>query len=58
MSTMITLLLNSHILHGKDEKNVLPGRSVILGIVLSIIWRPIFVQRAGNNQSELVTLQE
>lgn len=55
---MITLLLNSHILHGKDEKNVLPGRSVILGIVLSIIWRPIFVQRAGNNQSELVTLQE
>lgn len=55
---MITLLLNSHIVHGKDEKNVLPGWSVILGIVLSIIWRPIFVQRAGNNQSELVTLQE
>lgn len=55
---MITLLLNSHILHGKDEKNVLPGWPVVLGIVLSIIWRPIFVQRAGNNQSELVTLQE
>lgn len=40
------------------KENVLPGWSVILRIVLSVIWSPIFIQCAGNNQSKLVTLKE